>query len=197
MFCSIWARLSFELAIPTIFRPINGIVMSDNNPLEHPYTFWISKRKSVLKGKNYNDCMKDIGTVYTVQEFWKLYSFMKRPSKIDDSCDLMLVRSFSFSVVFWIFILLSSSNAAFVLFGKKQLIRTADDGLFVSDATTPIGTAFYCNNAVHAPYSDIGRTQSWRWLASNFLSVTKSVGSYFLFAIRGIRWITIITRFRS
>lgn len=72
--------------------PINGLIMSDNNPLEHPYTFWISKRKSVLKGKNYNDCMKDIGTVYTVQEFWKLYSFMKRPSKIDDSCDLMLFK---------------------------------------------------------------------------------------------------------
>lgn len=73
------------------FSPDAGYIMSDHNPLEHPYTFWISKRKSVLKGKNYNDCMKDIGTVYTVQEFWKLYSFMKRPSKIDDSCDLMLV----------------------------------------------------------------------------------------------------------
>lgn len=128
------------------------MVMSDNNPLEHPYTFWISKRKSVLKGKNYNDCMKDIGTVYTVQEFWKLYSFMKRPSKIDDSCDLMLVRNFSFYVVFRIVILLSSSNAAFVQFGKKQLIRTADDGLCVSDATTPIGTVFSSKNAIHTPY---------------------------------------------
>ena len=116
--------------------------MSDNNPLEHPYTFWISKRKSVLKGKNYNDCMKDIGTVYTVQEFWKLYSFMKRPSKIDDSCDLMLV-SLSFSRVFQIVILLSSSSEAFVHFGKKQLIRTVVDGLFVSDDTIPIGTVTF------------------------------------------------------
>jgi len=72
--------------------PISGLIMSDKNPLEHPYTFWISKRKSVLKGKNYNDCMKDIGTVYNVQDFWKLYSFMKRPSKIDDSCDLMMFK---------------------------------------------------------------------------------------------------------
>ena len=64
----------------------------DQNPLEYRYTFWLSKRKSVLKGKNYENCMTKLGSFETVQQFWKMYSFMKRPSKVDDHCDLMLVR---------------------------------------------------------------------------------------------------------
>ena len=66
----------------------------DQNPLEYRYTFWLSKRKSVLKGKNYENCMTKLGSFETVQQFWKMYSFMKRPSKVDDHCDLMLVRGF-------------------------------------------------------------------------------------------------------
>lgn len=65
----------------------------DHNPLEYRYTFWLSKRKSVLKGKNYNDCMTHMGTFQTLQQFWHVYSFMKRPSKVDDACDLMLFKS--------------------------------------------------------------------------------------------------------
>lgn len=66
---------------------------NDQNPLEYRYTFWLSKRKSVLKGKNYENCMTKLGSFETVQQFWKMYSFMKRPSKVDDHCDLMLFKS--------------------------------------------------------------------------------------------------------
>lgn len=117
----------------------------DQNPLEYRYTFWLSKRKSVLKGKNYENCMTKLGSFETVQQFWKMYSFMKRPSKVDDHCDLMLVR-------FDDFICdppienQSSSNLEFDLFGKKNQIATEVDGRFVFDDTTQI---------------DIGRMQLW------------------------------------
>jgi len=65
----------------------------DQNPLEYRYTFWLSKRKSVLKGKNYDQCMTKLCSFETVQQFWKCYSFLKRPSKVEDSCDLMLFKS--------------------------------------------------------------------------------------------------------
>ena len=117
----------------------------DQNPLEYRYTFWLSKRKSVLKGKNYENCMTKLGSFETVQQFWKMYSFMKRPSKVDDHCDLMLVRFDDF--IFEPPINpLSSSNLEFDLFGKKNQIATEVDGRFVFDDTTQI---------------DIGRMQLW------------------------------------
>jgi translation initiation factor 4E len=64
----------------------------NQNPLEHRYTFWLSKRKSVLKGKNYDQSMMKLGSFDTVQQFWRYYSFMKRPSKVDEACDLMLFK---------------------------------------------------------------------------------------------------------
>ena len=35
--------------------------------------------------------MMKLGSFETVQQFWQYYSFMKRPSKVDEACDLMLV----------------------------------------------------------------------------------------------------------
>ena len=117
----------------------------DQNPLEYRYTFWLSKRKSVLKGKNYENCMTKLGSFETVQQFWKMYSFMKRPSKVDDHCDLMLVRFDDFICEPPIK-KHSSSNLEFDLFGKKNQIATEVDGRFVFDDTTQI---------------DIGRMQLW------------------------------------
>lgn len=117
----------------------------DQNPLEYRYTFWLSKRKSVLKGKNYENCMTKLGSFETVQQFWKMYSFMKRPSKVDDHCDLMLVRFDDFICEPPIKNQ-SSSNLEFDLFGKKNQIATEVDGRFVFDDTTQI---------------DIGRMQLW------------------------------------
>ena len=84
MICILKKRFSFSSSPE---KPIP----KDHNPLEHRYTFWLSKRKSVLKGKNYNDCMTHMGTFSTLQQFWHVYSFMKRPSKVEDPCDLMLL----------------------------------------------------------------------------------------------------------
>ena len=117
----------------------------DQNPLEYRYTFWLSKRKSVLKGKNYENCMTKLGSFETVQQFWKMYSFMKRPSKVDDHCDLMLVR-FDDILCELPIKKHSSSNLEFDLFGKKNQIATEVDGRFVFDDTTQI---------------DIGRMQLW------------------------------------
>ena len=117
----------------------------DQNPLEYRYTFWLSKRKSVLKGKNYENCMTKLGSFETVQQFWKMYSFMKRPSKVDDHCDLMLVRFDNF-ICDPPIEKQSSSNLEFDLFGKKNQIATEVDGRFVFDDTTQI---------------DIGRMQLW------------------------------------
>jgi len=69
------------------------MIPPDQNPLEYRYTFWLSKRKSVLKGKNYDQSMMKLGSFDTVQQFWRYYSFMKRPSKVDEACDLMLFKS--------------------------------------------------------------------------------------------------------
>ena len=73
------------------------MIPPDQNPLEYRYTFWLSKRKSVLKGKNYDQSMMKLGSFDTVQQFWRYYSFMKRPSKVDEACDLMLVRIILFA----------------------------------------------------------------------------------------------------
>jgi len=73
--------------------PSGRIIPRGHNPLEYRYTFWLSKRKSVLKGKNYDQSMMKLGSFETVQQFWQYYSFMKRPSKVDEACDLMLFKS--------------------------------------------------------------------------------------------------------
>ena len=82
----------FFSAVP----PSGRIIPRGHNPLEYRYTFWLSKRKSVLKGKNYDQSMMKLGSFETVQQFWQYYSFMKRPSKVDEACDLMLVSRSSF-----------------------------------------------------------------------------------------------------
>jgi len=64
----------------------------DQSPLEYRYTFWLSKRKTAKAKHNYENSMMKLGSFETVQQFWRTYSFMKRPTKIDDQCDLMLFK---------------------------------------------------------------------------------------------------------
>ena len=91
----VWLNLQFSAVNHHPRSGSGGPVVAsfdpNQNPLEHRYTFWLSKRKSVLKGKNYDQSMMKLGSFDTVQQFWRYYSFMKRPSKVDEACDLMLV----------------------------------------------------------------------------------------------------------
>ena len=165
----------FFSAVP----PSGRIIPRGHNPLEYRYTFWLSKRKSVLKGKNYDQSMMKLGSFETVQQFWQYYSFMKRPSKVDEACDLMLVSRSSFwsleksvknhfSVIDAVF----SSNRESGLYGRTNQTGKGVAGRSVSSDTAQ---------------TDTGKMQLWPWSGNNSWLAMKYVACNFHYATLMIR----------
>jgi len=61
---------------------------SSTHPLEYEWTFWYDKRPAAgkrMKGEqdSYESNLKAIGTCGTVEEFWRYYNHLVKPSKLD------------------------------------------------------------------------------------------------------------------
>ncbi|KAF0982249.1 hypothetical protein FDP41_011654 [Naegleria fowleri] len=61
----------------------------DKHPLGHTFTFSYFRKE---KGIDYEDCMKTVGDFSTVEEFWALYTHMKRPYELKVSMDYHLFK---------------------------------------------------------------------------------------------------------
>lgn len=147
-----------------------------HNPLEYRYTFWLSKRKSVLKGKNYDQSMMKLGSFETVQQFWQYYSFMKRPSKVDEACDLMLVSNF---FIFSVFFASQFSKVVYSSNRESGLCgRTNQTGKGVAGRSVSSDTA----------QTDTGKMQLWPWSGNNSWLAMKYVACNFHYATLMIRY---------
>ncbi|KAI1072219.1 hypothetical protein NW752_009709 [Fusarium irregulare] len=64
-----------------------------SHPLVHPWTFWyrppISKAHGYIE---YEKTLHEIGTVRTVEEFWEMYAYLKRPSVLPVVSDFHLFK---------------------------------------------------------------------------------------------------------
>eukprot|EP00116_Pleurobrachia_bachei_P001857 sb/3462119/ len=73
----------------TIKTNLTRFSMTDQHPLEHEYTIWFGWKK---QNSNYKSVLDKVGTFRTVEQFWELYSWMKRPSDLKP-CDISIFRS--------------------------------------------------------------------------------------------------------
>lgn len=62
--------------------------------LQFRYTFWYSRRApgKATSAQNYDQNLKKIGTFYSVEQFWKLYSHMVRASELSGHSDYHLFK---------------------------------------------------------------------------------------------------------
>ncbi|XP_063676709.1 eukaryotic translation initiation factor 4E type 2-like [Bolinopsis microptera] len=61
----------------------------EGHPLEHEYTIWFGWKN---RNNNFKSAMDKIGCFQTVEGFWELYSWMKRPHDLKP-CDISIFRS--------------------------------------------------------------------------------------------------------
>ena len=69
--------------------PQETSTMDKIHPLGETYTFSYFRKE---KGMDYEDCMKNVGEFSTVEEFWTLYTHMKRPYELKVSMDYHLFK---------------------------------------------------------------------------------------------------------
>jgi translation initiation factor 4E len=61
--------------------------------LQSSWTFWYSKKISKPAAQyNWADTLKKLGTVDTIEGFWRFYTFLKRPSEISNNSSLSFFR---------------------------------------------------------------------------------------------------------
>lgn len=81
-------------------KPASGVPAGEH-PLASSWTFWFDRKLSKeawaeLKRENpaatYRDQLKQLGTVRTVEDFWRHYVFLKRPSELEGDLNLSLFR---------------------------------------------------------------------------------------------------------
>ena len=68
---------------------------SGDHPLQTAWSFWFDKKQSKGKSANtteYKSNLQKLGTFDTVEGFWKLYCYLKRPSALDTNVNLYLFR---------------------------------------------------------------------------------------------------------
>ncbi|XP_051920001.1 eukaryotic translation initiation factor 4E type 2-like isoform X2 [Hippocampus zosterae] len=88
-------------------RHDNGEVANNNNnntrsktvspapgehPLQYNYTFWYSRRSRPTSTQNYEQNIRRIGTVASVEQFWKFYSHLLRPGDLTGPSDFHLFK---------------------------------------------------------------------------------------------------------
>jgi len=74
-----------------------GINLAVVHPLEYEWTFWYDKRplpQKRVKGEqeSYENNLRDIGTFGTVEDFWRYYNHMVKPSKIETNSNYHLFK---------------------------------------------------------------------------------------------------------
>ena len=58
-------------------------------PLQTPWTFWYDRASA---SEPYADALQRLGTVHTVQAFWRYYCHLTRPGRLQPSDNLHLFR---------------------------------------------------------------------------------------------------------
>jgi len=74
-----------------------GINLAVVHPLEYEWTFWYDKRPQQQKRvrgeqESYESNLRDIGTFGTVEDFWRYYNHMVKPSKIENNSNYHLFK---------------------------------------------------------------------------------------------------------
>ncbi|XP_029024794.1 eukaryotic translation initiation factor 4E type 2-like isoform X1 [Betta splendens] len=64
------------------------------HPLQYNYTFWYSRRtpSRPASSQSYEQNIRQIGTVASVEQFWKLYSHLVRPGDLSGHSDFHLFK---------------------------------------------------------------------------------------------------------
>lgn len=71
-------------------------VLENENPLEYSYTFWFSQRGRGAKNKtnatDFENNIKYITSVSSVEQFWKVYSHLIKPHELNGRCDIHIFK---------------------------------------------------------------------------------------------------------
>uniref|UniRef100_A0A224XL18 eIF-4F 25 kDa subunit n=2 Tax=Triatominae TaxID=70999 RepID=A0A224XL18_9HEMI len=59
------------------------------HPLEHTWTLWYLDSN---RTKNWEDCLMEVGSFGTVEDFWCLFHHIKRASELKPGCDYSLFK---------------------------------------------------------------------------------------------------------
>jgi translation initiation factor 4E len=75
----------------------NGTNLNILHPLENEWTFWYDRRPAQgkrMKGEleNYESNLREIGTFGTVEDFWRYYNHMMKPSKMENNANYHLFK---------------------------------------------------------------------------------------------------------
>jgi len=75
----------------------NNIKMSPIHPLENEWVFWYDKRQlpgKRVKGEKemYESNLRPLGSFNTVEDFWRYYNHMVKPSKMDNNANYHLFK---------------------------------------------------------------------------------------------------------
>ncbi len=78
----------------------------DRNPNDHPlstaWSFWYDKKQSrKTDTSEFRQRLIKLGTFDTIEGFWKLYCYLKRPSALDINVNLYLFRNGSNIAPMW------------------------------------------------------------------------------------------------
>lgn len=62
--------------------------------LPQPFTFWFTffKKNRDRQLEEFEDNLKEIGTITTAEEFWGIYQHMKRPFNLNRGCEFFLFK---------------------------------------------------------------------------------------------------------
>ena len=65
------------------------------HPLQYAYTFWYTRRGpgKQISSQSFDHCLKKIGSLASVEQFWEYYSHMARPSELSGHWDYHLFKS--------------------------------------------------------------------------------------------------------
>jgi len=63
-----------------------------HHPLRYPWTLWFMHRAPGEKITDYEAAIKNIGTFATIEEFWALYSHLRRPNELPNVSDYHLFK---------------------------------------------------------------------------------------------------------
>ncbi|KAL6073871.1 Translation initiation factor eIF4e [Balamuthia mandrillaris] len=77
----------------------SGIDLSIKHPLEFEWTFWYDKRRLLPKGgrvrgerQMFESNLQEIGTFGSVEDFWRYYNHMVKPSELENNANYHLFK---------------------------------------------------------------------------------------------------------
>ncbi|KAG8544332.1 hypothetical protein GDO81_022675 [Engystomops pustulosus] len=70
------------------------VVLPGEHPLQYRYTFWYSRRtpSRPASTQNYEQNIRQFGTVASVEQFWRVYSHLVRPGDLSGYSDFHLFK---------------------------------------------------------------------------------------------------------